>query len=65
MRQLNEIELTNTRRKLRELESFYQSKSQETGGDEQLREITLESLQRLIKQLKEEIIRSEAHPVAG
>ena len=65
MRQLTEIELTNTRRKLRELESLYQSKSQETGGDEQLRDMTLESLKRLINQLKEEIIRSEAHPVAG
>ncbi|HVT89486.1 MAG TPA: hypothetical protein VHD56_11580 [Tepidisphaeraceae bacterium] len=65
MRQLTEIELTNTRRKLRDLESLYQSKSQETGGDEELREITLESLQRLIKQLKEEIIRSEVHSVAG
>lgn len=65
MRYLTEIELTNTRRKLRELESLYQSKSQETGGDEQLRQITLASLQRLIKELKEEIIRSEAHLVAG
>jgi hypothetical protein len=65
MNPLSDLELTNTRRKLRELESLCQSKSAETGGDAELREITLESLRRLIKQLKEEIIRSEVRTIAS
>ena len=61
MRSLNATELTNTRRKLSALEALYQTKAQETGGDEELRDMTLQSLQRLINQLKEEISRSQAH----
>ncbi len=57
----SEIELANTREKLRMLEEDYEAHSGETGGDEELREITLESLKRLINQLKEEIARYEAH----
>ena len=63
MRVLNETELTNTRRKLGALEALYKTKAQETGGDEELRDMTLQSLQRLINQLKEEIARSQAHPL--
>lgn len=57
----SEIELANTRGKLRMLEESYEARFGETGGDEELREITLESLKRLINQLKEEIARYEAH----
>ena len=36
----------------------------ETGGDEELREMSMESMRRLINQLKEEIIWKEAHEAA-
>jgi hypothetical protein len=65
MRLLNEIELANTRRKLRSLQDLYDSESHEQDDDEELREISLESLARLINQLKEEIIYSEIHQPAG
>ena len=61
MRILSEIELKTTRRKLARLEATYQQVESETGGDEELREMELESLMRLINQLKEEISRSEVH----
>lgn len=62
----NEQELANTREKLKRLESLYERDENETGGDEELREIEMESLQRTINQLKEEIARYEAHqPVKG
>ena len=57
----NERELANTRDKLRLLEESYEELRNETGGDEELREMTMESLKRLINQLKEEIARYEAH----
>jgi len=57
----NEEELSNTRRKLRKLEALYEADAKETGGDEELREAEMESLKRLINQLKEEIARYEAH----
>jgi hypothetical protein len=57
----SERELANTRKKLRMLEEDYQTLSAETGGDEELREMTMESLKRLINQLKEEIARYQAH----
>ncbi len=57
----SERELLNTRKKLRMLEEDYEAHAAETGGDEELREMTLESLKRLINQLKEEIARYEAH----
>lgn len=59
MRILTEVELSNTRRKLAELERLYNINEQESDGDEELREMTIESLTRLINQLKEEIRRSE------
>ncbi|HVT88323.1 MAG TPA: hypothetical protein VHD56_05690 [Tepidisphaeraceae bacterium] len=62
----NEQELANTRVKLARLEARYQSLATETGGDEELREMTAESLQRTINQFKEEIARYETHqPVRG
>jgi len=60
----NERELANTRKKLQQLEDLYEADEQETGGDEELREIEMESLKRLINQLKEEIARYEAHQLA-
>lgn len=56
----NDRELTNTRAKLKQLEELYDANAAETGGDEGLREMSMESLKRLINQLKEEIARYEA-----
>jgi hypothetical protein len=56
----NEREVANTRRKLERLEALYAADGTETGGDEELREAEMESLKRLINQLKEEIARYEA-----
>jgi hypothetical protein len=63
MRHLSDVELGNTRRKLAELEALYQAHERETGGDQELRDLTMESLMRLINQLREEIRWSEVHPV--
>lgn len=60
----NERELINTRRKLEQLQALYDAAERETAGDEELREIEQESLQRFINQLKEEIARFEAHQIA-
>jgi hypothetical protein len=60
----NQRELTNTREKLRQLEARYESHEQESNEDDELREAYMESLRRLINQLKEEIARYEAHQVA-
>jgi len=60
-RMLSDVELVNTRRKLSELERLYEADEQETGGDEELREVSMQSLKRLINQLKEEIIWTEVH----
>ena len=59
MRLLNEVELANARRKLGRLEALYRAQERQTGGDEELRDMTLQSLMRLINQLKEEISRSK------
>jgi hypothetical protein len=61
---LNEEELANTRRKLARLERRYEAHEQESGGDEELRDMSMESLKRLINQLKEEIIWTETHQPA-
>ena len=63
-RMLSDVELVNTRRKLRELERLYEADEKETGGDEELRELSMESLKRLINQMKEEIIWTEVHQPA-
>jgi len=52
--------LANTRRTLARLEALYEADANETGGDEELREWTMESSTRTINQLKEEIARYEA-----
>ena len=55
----NDRELENTRTKLQRLEALYEIELAEDDGDEELREASLESLMRMINQLKEEIIRYE------
>ena len=60
----NERELANTRKKLERLEALYEADKHETGGDEELRDMEMASLKRLINQLKEEIARYEAHQPA-
>ncbi len=57
----NDTELANTRAKLQRLTNRYEVLRTEMGGDEELREATLESLKRLINQFREEIARYEAH----
>lgn len=60
----NEIELANTRAKLRELEDRYEARRRDSGGaapNPHVRELTLQSLKRLINQLQEEIARYQAH----
>ncbi len=57
----NERELANTRKKLERLEALYAKRENESGADEELREMTMESLRRTINQFKEEIARYEAH----
>ncbi len=61
----NEIELVNTREKLRELEERYNARLQEIASDPYIHELTLQSLKRLINQLKEEIALFEIHQPAG
>lgn len=60
----NDRELAITKRKLQLLEESYDEARSEKDGDERRREIELQSLKRLINQLKAEIARYEAHQVA-
>lgn len=60
----NDVELANTRAKLDRLEARYEELRGETGGDEELREVTMRSLKKYINQFKEEIARYEAHQPA-
>lgn len=57
----SERELANTRRKLGLLEEAYQEAQDDPDEDEHIRDVTMESLRRLINQFKEEIARYEAH----
>lgn len=57
-------ELASTKHKLRLLEDSYEQARDDPDEDEHVREVTLESLTRLINQLKEEIARYEAHQPA-
>jgi hypothetical protein len=54
-------ELATTKRKLLLLEQSYEEARSDPNEDEHVREVTMESLMRLINQLKEEIARYEAH----
>jgi len=60
----NNIELANTREKLRELEDRYEARRRETGADAHVHELTLRSLKQFINQLKEEIVRYECRQPA-
>lgn len=55
----NDIELANTREKLRVLEERYMARCQETPDNPRVHELTLQSLKRTINQLREEIARYE------
>ena len=57
----NERQLNATREKLQMLQEHYEEARQRTGDDQHVRELTLRTLGRLIKQLKEEIIWYECH----
>jgi len=53
-------ELEVTREKLRMLEEQYEAARNRPGTDERVRQLTLQSLKKLINQLKEEIVRYES-----
>lgn len=53
--------LENTRRKLYELEALYRRRKEDTTETPYVRKLSLQSLKRTINQLKEEIVRFEAH----
>lgn len=57
----NDIELANTRAKLRILEDRYEQLRKETGPDQHIRDLTMRSLKGTINQFKEEITRYQAH----
>ena len=57
-------ELEVTRQKLRMLEEQYEATRSKPGADEHVRELTLQSLKKLIHQLKEEIVRCESRIVS-
>ena len=61
----NELELEHTRRKLRMLEEEYQAALTEPFPNEDVRALTLQSLKKLINQLKEEIARYESRAAVG
>jgi hypothetical protein len=61
MRLQNERQLNTTRDKLNMLQEQYAATKQRECDNEYVRELTLRSLGRLIKQLKEEIARYECH----
>ena len=57
----SEIELVNTREKLRELQERDQARQRETPSDVRVHTLTLQLLKRTINQLKEEITLFEVH----
>ncbi len=61
MRLNSEREVANTRKKLARLEERYEALRSGVEPDARLRELSMQSLKRLINQLKEEIARYEAH----
>jgi hypothetical protein len=61
MSDANSQVVINTKEKTRMLEEIYEEARLDPEEDEHLREVELESLKRLINQLKEEIVRYEAH----
>jgi len=61
----NDDELANTRGKLEMLEEMYRDPSRDRSEDAHVRELSKQSIKRLINQLKEEIMRYEVHQTAG
>ena len=59
MKLLTEQDAANTRKKLRRLEQLYAESAKEPGDE--LQRMELESLARLINQLKEELAAFKAH----
>jgi hypothetical protein len=57
----NQRELDATREKLRGLEGQYEAARNRAFASDDVRQMTLRSLKKLINQLKEEIVRCEAH----
>jgi hypothetical protein len=57
-------EADNTRKKLQMLEQHYQETLEEPCENEHIRELTLQSLKRMINQMKEEIAWFECHAIA-
>ena len=53
----NRRQFENTQKKLRELEQQYSALQQRPTADDHVRELTMRSLQSLMKQLREEIAR--------
>jgi hypothetical protein len=60
----NDIELANTRAKLRILEDRYEELRKEVGPDQHIRDLTMRSIKGTINQFKEEIARYQAHQPA-
>lgn len=56
----SKTELSSTRRKLARLEARYEALRNDMEGNQRLREVSMESLKRLINQFKEEIARYTA-----
>jgi hypothetical protein len=61
----NDIELANTRCRLRELEQRYQARLARMPANPHVHQLTLQSLKRMINQLKEEIALFETQQSAG
>lgn len=61
----NPIELGNARARLRELEDRYEARLRETPANAYGHELTLQSLKRMINQLKEEITLFKVREPAG
>lgn len=58
-------EVENTRHKLRLLEQHYQDTLENPCENEHVQELTLQSLKRIINQMKEEIALFECHAVVS
>ena len=56
----SERELRVTRGKLRMLEEQYEATRNKAGADDHVRELTLQSLKKLVNQLREDIVRYES-----
>lgn len=61
----SQLELDATREKRRLLEQWYEARTREVEGDSHVRELSLSSLRRLIRQLSDEIARFESRDSTG